>query len=264
MNRLRPWRLLPLPLLMAGCKLVFPAPTPMRATWRHSERCESSQTIVALLPGRGDSADDFDAHGFLDALARSDVGVDAVAVDATMGYYLRGSVVNRVFEDVIAPARKKGYSRIWLAGISMGAMGALLTAEQDHRDIEGILLMGAYLGDEDVIDEVASHGGLAGYTPPKVRDPADYQRNVWRWLKRYAESPNASPKLYLGFGTEDRFVRSDELLAAALPADHVFRVKGKHAWGPWSEIFNAFLASGALAPPGCRDKEPRRGGAVGP
>jgi len=33
-----------------------------------------------------------------------------------------------VWTDVIAPARAKGYQRIWIAGISMGGLGAVAIA----------------------------------------------------------------------------------------------------------------------------------------
>src|SRR2546421_725237 len=145
-----------------------------------------------------------------------------------------------------APARQAGYRRVWLVGISMGGLGALATAQQHEDDIEGILLLAPFLGDEEVIDEISARGRLARWTPSPAADGSDDYHRLWRWLKRYTAPGDVRPRLYLGYGTEDRFARADGLLAEALPASHVSRTPGPHAWGPWRELFGAFLASGAL------------------
>lgn len=240
-------------LLMAallGCSMFFPAPAPIRTIWRRCQTCPTPKPLIVLLPGRGDGADQFVEQGFTDAVVGSGLA-DVVAVDATQGYYMRRTLITRLFDDVVGPARKMGYQRIWLAGISMGGLGALLTAQSDAAQFEGILLMAPFLGDADVIEEIRDRGGLAAWTPPQGLDAnVDYQRGVWRWLKRYANATTSTPRLYLGFGTEDRFVRSNELLAAVLPQGNVFRTKGEHDWPPWREVMGAFLRSGALTAPG--------------
>jgi pimeloyl-ACP methyl ester carboxylesterase len=237
------------PALLAalpGCSVFFPAPAPLHMTWSRCEACGSERTLLVLLPGRGSDGHDFVDKGFVDAVSRSGLAADSVAVDATLGYYMRRTLIARLSEDVLVPARSMGYRRIWLVGISMGGLGALLTARQHAGQLDGIFLMAPYLGDDDVINEIASQGGLAGWSPPATEDPEDYQRNVWRWLKRYTRPETSTPKLYLGFGSEDRFAKANGLLAATLPDDHVLRVRGEHDWGPWRELFDAFLRSGAL------------------
>jgi pimeloyl-ACP methyl ester carboxylesterase len=235
--------------LAAGCSMFFPAPSPVRTIWRRCETGTSQRPLIVLLPGRGDGADQFVEQGFTEAVVRSGLA-DVVAVDATQGYYMRRTLIPRLFEDVVGPARKMGYRKIWLAGISMGGLGAILTAESDAAQFEGILLMAPFLGDSDVIDEIADAGGLAAWTPPAGLDvKVDYQRGVWRWLKGYTQKADAMPRLYLGFGTEDRFTRSNGLLAAVLPQQNVLRVPGEHDWPPWREVMAAFLRSGALSAP---------------
>jgi pimeloyl-ACP methyl ester carboxylesterase len=230
-----------------GCAVFFPAPAPLRMSWARCERCGPGRGLMVFLPGRSSDAKDFVDNGFVDDLSRSGLAVDSVAVDATLGYYMRRTLITRLAEDVLGPARSMGYRRIWLAGISMGGLGAVLTAEQHANELDGILLMAPFLGDDDVIEEIASQGGLAGWAPPLKVDPEDYQRNIWRWLKRYTKPQTSVPSLYLGFGDEDRFAKAGHLLAAVLPADHVLRVRGRHTWGPWREVFAAFLRSGALS-----------------
>lgn len=101
-----------------------------------------------------------------------------------------------------------------------------------------------------MIDEIADSGGLAAWAPPAGLDAkVDYQRGVWRWLKRYAQPSPAKPRLFLGYGNEDRFSRSNALLAAVLPQECVFHAPGEHDWPPWRQVLDAFLRSGALATP---------------
>src|ERR671930_1091173 len=79
-------------------------------------------TLVVFLPGIGDFAEDFERHGFIAALAASGLAADALAVDAHYGYYGRRTVLERLAEDVVLPAREQGYREVWLVGISMGGL----------------------------------------------------------------------------------------------------------------------------------------------
>jgi pimeloyl-ACP methyl ester carboxylesterase len=230
-----------------GCTLFFPAPAPVRTLWNRCADCGPGRTLLVLLPGRGGSAQDFVDHGFVAAVQRSGLPVDTVAVDAGMGYYLRRTLSQRVAQDVLAPARAAGYQRLWLMGISMGGLGALMVARTQPEAFAGVLLLAPYLGDRDVIDEVAAAGGLARWTPPERLPRDDYQRDLWRWLKRYTVLPAPAPPLYLGYGTDDRFARAHVQLAAVLPPGQVYRVGGGHDWASWQEAFRDFLDTGALA-----------------
>src|SRR5947199_5637532 len=107
-----------------------------------------------------------------------------VAVDAHLNYYLKGMIVDRLREDVIAPARQH-YDRIWLVGISIGGTGALLYASQHPEDLAGVVLFAPYLGEDKVIDEVAAQANLASWQPPKAMAEDDFQRRIWRGLQVY-------------------------------------------------------------------------------
>ena len=53
-------------------------------------------------------------------------------------------MVDRLKEDVINPAKEKGYTKIWLVGISLGGLGSLLYAMEHPSDIEGMLVLAPY------------------------------------------------------------------------------------------------------------------------
>ncbi len=224
----------------AGCGLFFRAPAPI-ATIRYSSSSTPAKELLVLLPGRGDRARSFADAGVVDIIKRASPALDVVAVDATVGYYIHRNLRERLDLDVIEPARSRGYRSIWVAGISMGGLGSLLYAQQYPRAIAGVLLVAPFLGDEDVIAEIERAGGLALWKPPSTIDPEDYQRDLWRWLKSCVTKPGTCPRILLGFGSGDRFVRAHRLLAAVLPPDQVVEVPGEHAWEPWRLLFTALV-----------------------
>jgi pimeloyl-ACP methyl ester carboxylesterase len=231
-------------LLLAGCAHLRPATAPMRTVaYREGD---SARTLIVLLPGRRDSPEDFGRFDFPALAARAGVVADMVAVDAHLGYYYHRTIVERLHEDVIAPARKR-YARIWLAGISIGGTGSLLYAAEHPQNVDGILLLAPYLGEKDLIDEVAAAGGLRGWSPPARLAPDDFQLQLWVWLKSYFDRSENRPPLYLGYGRSDSFARADGLLGGALPPGHVLTAPGGHDWRTWKELWKLFLRTGALS-----------------
>src|SRR3546814_13006534 len=56
---------------------------------------------------------------------------DVLLTSATFAYYKERNIVERLQQDIIAPARAQGYQHIWLAGASIGGMGVLFY-EHEH------------------------------------------------------------------------------------------------------------------------------------
>lgn len=232
-------------LLSIGCARLRPTPVPIRTvSYPGPPAVNQPRTLVVLLPGRRDSPEDFGRFDFPELAAQAGARVDMVAVDAHLGYYYNRTIADRLHEDVIAPARKR-YDRIWLAGISLGGTGSILYTAQHPEDVDGILLLAPFLGEEDVIDEVAAAGGLSGWNPQQTPAPDDFQRRMWIWLKGGVRGK--SP-IYLGFGRSDDFARANALLGEALPPERVFTVPGGHTWKAWRAAWEAFLKTMALSP----------------
>jgi pimeloyl-ACP methyl ester carboxylesterase len=101
----------------------------------------SDPLLLALLPGSFIGPEDFIREGFVAAVRERGIGAQVALVDVRMADFADGSVVERLREAVVAPARERGATRIWFAGISLGALAALAFAARHERDLEGLVLM---------------------------------------------------------------------------------------------------------------------------
>lgn len=203
------------------------------------------RSLIVFLPGAYDAPEDFASHGFISALRRRGIAADVVAIDSHLGYFQNGSIAQRLRDEVVLPAREQGYQSLWLVGISLGGLGAMLYATR-HEDLSGIVALAPYIGTRAVIDEVRGAGGLAQWRPAATVDDADWERRLLLWLQRIAgpapDRPAAGdPTLVLAYGREDRFADSLDLVARSLPADRVVTAPGGHEWDTWSRLWNAVL-----------------------
>jgi pimeloyl-ACP methyl ester carboxylesterase len=201
--------------------------------------------LIVFLPGRWNRALQYATEQFVQAVYDAGIQADMVAVEAHYGYYARRTVVTRLREDVIAPAQAQGYRQIWLVGVSMGGLGALLYVRDYPDDITGVVALAPFLGDTDVITEIRAAGGVQQWQPAALA-PGDYQRQLWQWLKTHLARPEAGARLYLGYGQQDRFAAAHHLLATSLPATQVFTNPGGHDWHTWRPLWQAFLKQAAL------------------
>jgi pimeloyl-ACP methyl ester carboxylesterase len=231
-------------LVLAGCARPRPATVPLRAV--SYPESGKPRTLVVLLPGRRDRPEDFGRERFPEIAARAGAKVDMIAVDAHMAYYFNRTIVERLREDVIAPARRR-YDRIWLVGISIGGTGALLYADQHPEDVNGLVTFAPYLGGDPVIREISAAGGVRSWRPPEPLAPDDYQRRVWVWLKGYEGGPEGRLPLYLGWGRSDGFARANGMAAQVLPPERVFTAPGGHGWRAWRALWEQFVRTGALS-----------------
>lgn len=201
---------------------------------RKSSRAGGSPVI--LLPGAYMHAQDFLTHGF-------DSAVDIVAVETGMQAYLDGSIVDGLHEVI---SRIRGESApLWLAGISLGGMGALLYARSHPGAVAGLLLLSPFIGTRGAVAEVIDAGGFEGWQPPR-KDAATDEHRLLQWLKSYRAGDAAWPRIYLGYGENDRYAASYRLLAGLLPAEQVVTIAGGHDWETWRVLWDRLLHSAQL------------------
>lgn len=229
--------------LLAGCGLVPRASTvPLRVLWENADCGSRPETLLVMLPGASSLPEEFLREGFVRALRERRLAVDVLLVDAHLGYYRDRTILERLQADVIAPARAKGYRKIWLVGVSLGGLGALIQARAQPADADGLMLLAPYLGERRVTDAVQADGGLKawrGAAPDTVPDDVDLR--LWQWLQAYATDPAQRPPLVLGYALGDRLAPANQLLAANLPADRVFTTAGGHDWPEWRRLWKQML-----------------------
>jgi pimeloyl-ACP methyl ester carboxylesterase len=197
-------------------------------------------TLLVFLPGLRDRSAVFADRGFISAVRASGVDADMIGVDAHLGYYEKKQFLQRMKEDVVDPAKRQGYRDIWLVGISLGGFGALWYDIENPGDLAGVVALSPYLGEPEVVEEVARAGGLKGWRPAANLE-LDDQHRIWRGLKSYESPERRLNRLYLGYGLEDKFATPDGMLAALLPPEQLFTMKGGHHWPVWRALWDAIL-----------------------
>jgi S-formylglutathione hydrolase FrmB len=202
-----------------------------------------AKCLLVMMPGVGDRAASFREQGFVDAIRGRGLSVDLIAADATVGYYLRGVVAQRLERDVLSGARARGYQQVWLLGISMGGFGALHFASVFPGQLDGVAAFAPHLGEETVLQRIRDAGGLEKWRPPVLAafDDRNDTEQTWAWLRSVAVEKKPGPLVYLGSGKSDALVGNAGLLAPFLPPAQVLRVRGGHAWVTWRRLLEQFL-----------------------
>lgn len=200
----------------------------------------ANRIMLVMLPGAKVRPQDLVQHGFVQALRARRLPVDVVAVEAHLGYYLERNLSEHLTRDIIAPARARNYRRIWLMGVSLGGMGALIHAREHPADIEGLILLAPFLAVRGTIAEVVRAGGLTRWQPGAIQADDD-ERRLLAWVKAYPPAAQSAPKIYLGYGTEDRYAAGSSLLAERLPPAQVMTIAGGHDWATWIRLWHDLL-----------------------
>ena len=232
--------------LLSACTglplITPPAKVPMDSVLDLAGPPARAATLLVLLPGAYDGPGDFLREGFVQAVRARGLAVDVQLADAHAGYYTSQQIVQRVHDDIVQPARARGYARIWLCGISLGGYGSLLYAARHGASIDGLFVMAAFLGRRDLPAHIAQAGGLAAWDGQMAGADA-HDLALWRWLRGYADRAVARqrPPLLMGWGEDDRFVMSNRLVGATLPPGRVFTTGGGHDWPAWQRLWAAYL-----------------------
>jgi pimeloyl-ACP methyl ester carboxylesterase len=212
---------------------------PLR-TLRHD--CGGTDLLV-LLPGAYMLPGDFAKAGFFAAVDRRRLALDLVAVDLGLDAISNGSALPTLQAEVLAPARQKGYRRIWLGGISLGGLLALNHAANLPGSVDGLCLLAPYPGSRLTANAIAEAGGLDQWqaTPEQLTDP---EFRVWNWLKH----PPPELPVFIGYGSEDRFAEGMQALAERLPPAARHIIPGDHEWPVWQVLWEHFLDLGHFSP----------------
>ena len=212
---------------------------------------QPAQRLVVMLPGRGDSLQKLNDMGIAQIIQQSWPDADVLLTGLTMPFYQQGRAVQRLHDEVIEPARRKGYRQVWLAGISLGGLGTLLYDTEYPDQIDGLLLLSPYLGDDAIHQQIRQAGGLAAWQAglPQVAGPDTFQHELWRSLQGWSGRPQRAATTWVAYGADEPFRQPIELMTPLLPADHVIVLPGKHNWKLWKPAMSALLERAAQGTP---------------
>jgi hypothetical protein len=205
---------------------------------------QKAQRLVVVLPGRADDLDGLRRSGIAQAVQSAWPDADVVLTGLALGYYMEGQAELRLHDEVIAPARRRGYGQIWLVGASLGGMGAMLHERAYPDQVTGMVLLAPYLGEQPVQSSIAAAGGIAAWQPPPkpaVIDRGNYQEELWRDVQAWSRDAAAARKVWLAYGRKDRFGEAMTLVVPVLPPGHVLVREGGHDWEVWSPVTREIL-----------------------
>ncbi len=216
---------------------------------------KKARMLLVFLPGRGDTIKTFQQEGIIEAVRERGWPADIIAVDAHLGYYLKGLFFRRMKEDVIDPAKAAGYEEIWMIGDSLGGFGSMCYAREYPNDVAGAVMLGPFPGEATLIKKIKEAGGPQNLKPNDIisnTEEGQVKLNLM-WLRDHAreekigtdqDSRNGHrgvPSIYLGYGKDDRFTYGLDVLASLLPQDHVIVIEGDHDWKTWKKLWAMFL-----------------------
>jgi pimeloyl-ACP methyl ester carboxylesterase len=199
--------------------------------------------LVIFLPGLGDDMESFVRAGFIDLLRRSGRPMDAVVADAHYGYYVDGSFLDRIYQDIVLPYENAGYSRFFLVGVSLGGFGSIQLKQSLGNRIAGVVLFAPFLGADDLIDDIEGAGSVHDWRKQLSYEP-EREEQVWLWVDELIRTGSGRiPSTILAFGSKDKFEKAGRLLARWLPDDDVFVNDGGHDWTTWNLLWSEVLES---------------------
>jgi len=217
------------------------------------------ETLVIVLPGRWDNVEVMAGAGIVEAVQGAWPEADVLLTSATMAYYTDGGLARRLHEQVVTPARTRGYRQVWMMGASMGGMGTLLYEQAYPGELDGLVLLAPYLGRGRVLREIVDAGGIEQWSPgpvPAERNRGNFDRELWRHLQTWLSDPDLGERVWLAYGSEDRLRDAVPVFSPLIPEAQVLERPGGHAWSVWvpaaGDVLARARAAQSAAPAGGR------------
>lgn len=196
----------------------------------------SRRDLLLMLPGAYFQPGDYAAHGMIDALPSD---IEAVEVPPCPERYFDGDVGQWLHHAFVAPSAGR---RIFMLGISLGAMGALMHEQAHPGTVAGMVLLSPFLGTRGLIAEAVAAGGLRAWQQGDIR-AGDIERRLLAGVARHLPQ-----NLHLGCGRDDRYADASSLLARLLPPPRVLWMDGGHDWTCWRALWSQIVRSHPFQP----------------
>ena len=214
----------------------------MNQTLRSLRQTNGAPALMVLLPGAYMTPEDYVAAGFFHTVSDRQRALDLIAVDLDLQAISSGSALPALQAEILDPARRQGYEKIWLGGISLGGLLALCHIADTPGCVDGLCLLAPYPGSRLTTNAIRRAGGLQHWQPTteQLDDP---EFRMWRWLQR----PPPDFPVFVGYGTEDRFAAGMQQIAECFPENSRLALPGEHDWPVWQLLWEHFLSQQFLA-----------------
>ncbi len=255
---IRCWKWLVPVLLLVGCASGGDPRQPIPTRLDPAPLADRPAPLVVVLPGRYDDLGTLAASGIVSAIRQGWPDADVLLTGVGMAWYRDGVLVERLHREIIEPARHRGVGSIWLVGASIGGTGALLYERAHPGEVDGIVLLGPYLGERRAVEQILDAGGLAAWQPgpPRSLTATTFRRELWRSLKELLDDPQRAERLWLVYGEQDRYDYALPAIAPVLRPEQTVRLPGGHAWSVWTpaaaEVFERIAGPGRRVAAGLR------------
>lgn len=199
-------------------------------------RIGQASAALVLLPGAQMHPEDIVRAGWHDMLRQAGLDLDLHVPDVHLDPAGQVDALALLANEHLASLRQR-YTRLWLGGISLGGLLALLQAQRDPAGLQGLCLFAPYPGSRLTTNAIERAGGLAAWTPDDAqREDVEFQL----WLNLREGRP--SMPTFMGFGRDDRFAGTMRPLARCLSGSTVHEVPGGHDWTAWFPLWQTCLA----------------------
>jgi len=225
-------------LLFSSCSYL--ANRPLQTLEYRYDKAEDSDKLFVFMRGLGGSNRSFADAGMVEEIQRLKAPFDAIAPNAHFAYYSERTLIDRLREDVILPAKRRGYTTIWLIGVSMGGLGSMLYLKDMPAEVDGVYLIAPFLGYDEILDEIIGAGGVRLWRPGSYDKQKQWQRMFWHWIQEHVADGGGVP-IFLGFGLDDEYTKGQELFATVLPPERVIRIEGDHDIDTIASLWRIFL-----------------------
>ena len=224
-------------VLAMGCApTVHRSPDEPIPTLRIAAPNPPAKRLVIVLPGRQDDLRDLRGNGIVDAIQGAWPDADVVLAELTIDYYMARTAIDRLHAEIVQPNRAN-YRDVRVVGASLGAMGALRYEMAHPGVLDGLVLLGPYLGEGDVVDPIRAAGGVAQWNPPAPSPDDDAMLDLWAWWKAASREPRLQQRVFVIAGEDDRFAAAQALLRESLPRERSVVLPGGHRWTVWIDGF---------------------------
>lgn len=195
---------------------------------------------VLLMPGAYQQPAQFLQAGFAQAVLARAPHLELSLAIPQMAHLTDRRWLATLHDEIVLPARTQQVP-LWLGGISLGAFMALRFAAQYPESVDGLCLLAPYLGSRLIAAEVASCADVGQWQTGALEDDDD-ERRIWRYVARLKFSP-APTRVFVGFGSSDRFADTQRVLVSALPTSGTttHEIAGGHDWPVWGQLWERFL-----------------------